>query len=128
MLVGVFDKMAKVKRQQQNMPPQPPEPYDDFGEVEEQPSPPQTLEEIMRRMMQTVETPKKEEALFANKEAQSLDFFSNTPYYQPVVSQITDPTEKAAPSGTEKETSEYQEFEFDIRQAVISSEILNRKY
>ena len=115
--------MAKAKRQQQDLPPQSPDPNDDFEDVEEQPSPPQTIEEIMRRMMQTIETSKKEEAVLSQKEAQIIP--DNRPYYQPIVSEIPCQTENTAPTETE---TEIEASKFDIRQAVIASEILNRKY
>ena len=116
--------MAKAKRQQ-NMPPRPPQPYDDFEDVEGQPSSgPQTLEEIMRRMMHPMDT----------EEAQSSEIIPDTPYYhyQPVVNPKIDQAEKEAFSLDRMEdgikTSDYGNFEFDIRQAVIANEILNRKY
>ena len=134
MLLGGLEKVMKAKRQQ-NMPPRPPQPYDDFGDVESSPgqTPPQTLEEIMRRMMQTTETSGQEKSFYP-EEAQSLEVIPDTPYfhYQPVVNPIIDQAEKeafalgAVDDGIKE--SENRKFEFDIRQAVIANEILNRKY
>jgi len=136
MLLGGLDKVMKVKRQQ-NVPPQPPQPYDDFEDVE-QPSleqtPPQTLEEIMRRMMQTTEPKNQTEKSFFPKEVQPTKVIPDAPYsnYQPVLSPIIEQAEKEAFAIDSLDegikTSEYRDFEFDFRQAVISSEILNRKY
>ena len=131
MILGGLEKVMKAKRQQ-NMPPPPPQPYDDFGDTEEQSSPeqtpPKTLEEIMRRMMQTVETQGQKKQSF--EETQSLEDNPETPYfrYQPIVSKIENRPEKQLIIEEEKEISKFQEYEFDIRQAVIASEILNRKY
>ena len=133
-IAGIFEKSAKAKRQQQAQIPAPPHPDDDFEDVEHHPSesPPQSLEEIMRRMMQTVEAPQPEEAVSYTEEAQSLEVIPETPYYhyQPVVNQITNPSEMFSPSPVEEqiETDKLPEYEFDIRQAIIASEILNRKY
>jgi hypothetical protein len=128
MFAGVLEKMLKAKKQQTP----PPQPQDDFEDVDEQPaeSQPQTLEDIMRRMMQTHETPPREEASYP-EEAQSLEVIPDTPYYhyQPI---FTEPSEIEAYSPDlieeEKATTELSEYQFDIRQAVIASEILNRKY
>ena len=137
MLLGGLEKVMKAKRQQ-NMPPRPPKPYDDFEDVEDPSSqrqaPPQTLEEMMRRMMQTVETQGRTEEPFYPEEAQSLEVIPDTPYfhYQPVVNPIIDQAEKEAFAldtiEDGKKASESRNFEFDIRQAVIANEILNRKY
>ena len=134
MLLGGLEKVMKAKRQQ-NMPPRPPQPYDDFGDVESSPeqTPPQTLEEIMRRMMQTTETDGKEKSFYP-EEAQSLEVTPEIHYshYQPVVNPIIDQAEKEAFAlgaiEDEIKASENRKFEFDIRQAVIANEILNRKY
>ena len=133
MIAGVLEKLAKAKRQQQEV-PRPTEPYDDFEDVERPSAPPQTLEEMMRRMMQTIETQGKTEESFYPEKAQSLEVIPDTPYfhYQPVVCPITDQAEKEAFStdtmNEEIKTSDYLKYEFDIRQAVIASEILHRKY
>ena len=134
MLVGVFEKIAKAKRQQQNTSPRPSQPYDDFGDVE-QPAPPQTIEDVLRRMMQTAETHGQEEEFVGYpEEAQSLEVIPDTPrfQYQPLVCTVTDQAEKEAfssvPIEEEIKVSKKYEFQFDIRQAVIASEILNRKY
>ena len=138
MLAGVLEKMAKAKKQQQSRPPSSPQPYDDFEDVDGQPvpsqAPPQTLEELMRRMMQTSEARVEETFTDHPEEAQSLEIIPETPYfhYKPVVCPVTDQAEKEAfslaPSEEEIKASGYREYEFDIRQAVIASEILNRKY
>jgi len=146
-LAGLLEKVAKSKRQQQQAgTPPPPQPYDDFEDVEEQrQAPPNTLEEVMKRMLETVETHKQEEAAFYPEKAQSSEMDTeeaqSSEYipmscrrYQPVEVQMLQQSEKRAYSPIlieeEKvlpEIHEY-EYEFDIRQAVISSEILNRKY
>ena len=137
MLAGGLEKIVKAKRQQQNTPP--PQPYDDFDDVEEssqQQTPPQTLEEMVKRMLQTTETQEQAEVreAFYPEEVQSLEIIPETPdYYQPAVSQITNQSEKDTftPAHIDEENevmTELQEYGFDIRQAVIASEILNRKY
>ena len=117
------------------MPPPPPQPYDDFEDAEEQSSseqsPPKTLEEIMRRMMQTVETPAGQEIKsFYPEEVQSNEVIPETSFfnYQPIVVQKTDQSEYKAYIEEGNEVNTSHDFEFDIRQAVIASEILNRKY
>ena len=136
MLAGVFEKMAKAKRQAGT--PRPPQPYDDFGNVEEQPAseqtPPQTLEEMMRRMVETINTPKQEEAVFYPEKEQSLEVIptSGKHFYHPEEIRIREQSERIAfspaPIEEEKEASKTGGYEFDIRQAIIASEILNRKY
>ena len=131
MLAGALEKVVKAKRQQQNTPPPPP--YDDFEDVEEpssQQTPPQTLEEMLKRMMQTTETQEQVGEDVYSEEAQSLEIIPETPdYYQPIVTiQPEKDTFTLAPIDENNEAAEFQEYEFDIRQAVIASEILNRKY
>ena len=132
MLLGGLEKIVKAKRQAGT--PRPPQPYDDFEDVEEQPAseqtPPQTLEEMMRRMMQTVETQGQEEQSFYPEKTPPLEVSSKThfSYYQPIVNTITDQSENQNNIEEKKEISKSHEFVFDIRQAVIASEILNRKY
>ena len=133
MIIGVLDKFAKTKRQQQQKGiPHPPHPDDDFGDVEDQQ--PQTLEELMRRMMQTVEAPQPEEAVSTPEEAQSLEYIPSAGrhFYHPEEIRIREHSvkESVLPSPIEEqpEAIEIHEYEFDIRQAVIASEILNRKY
>jgi len=122
MLLGGLEKVMKAKKQQ-NMPP-PPQPHDDFEDVEKPSTEPQSLEDLMRRMMRSMDT----------EEATSLEDIPDTPHfhYQPLVFSTAGQAEKDtfATDATEEEikSSEYREFEFDIRQAVIASEILNRKY
>ena len=136
MLIGVWDKLAKAKRQQQTRMPHPPHPEDDFGDVEDHPSqaPPQTIEEMMRRMMQTIETPQQEEMVVYPEEAQSLEMIpsSGRYFYHPEEIYIREQSEIEAflppPMEEQTEASSLYEYEFDFRQAVISSEILNRKY
>ena len=131
MLFGVLEKAAKAKRQQQQ-PPRRPQPYDDFGDVE-QPPPPRTIEDVLRRMMQT-ETPEREEVVSYPEEAKSLEVIPTAGryFYQPEEIQTREPSGikafSPAPMEMIKEADEHHEFEFDIRQAVIASEILNRKY
>ena len=133
-LAGFLEKMAKAKRQQAGRPAPPHSDDEDFEDVEHHPSeaPPQSLEEIMRRMMQTVEAPQPEEVVSYSEEAQSLEIIPDTPYfhYQPVVNPMTKPSEIFSPSLVEEqiEAGKSPEYEFDIRQAVIASEILNKKY
>ena len=135
MIFGIIEKAAKAKRQQQNMPPRPPQPYDDFEEVEQQPSaPPQTLEEVLRRMMQTPETQKQKEEYADNQEkAQSLEVIpaAGRYFYHPEEIKIREQSEIEAFSLVPMEMireKDQHEYQFDIRQAVIASEILNRKY
>jgi len=141
MFAGVFEKILKAKKQQQAPPPS--QSYDDFEDVEAQTSttqaPPQTLEEMMRRMMQTVETPTQmeEKVVFQPQPAQSLEELPSAGRYFHHPEEV----KKREQSGRiaykpitvvleeEKiETAHIPEFHFDIRQAIIASEILNRKY
>ena len=117
MIVGLFEKVAKAKRPPA---PLPPHPYDDFEAVDDhqQQQQPQTLEDLMRRMMQTqtVEAPKKE----------NVSKMPVKDYYQPIKIENLD---KQFPEITIPDDVETGlDFEFDIRQAIISNEILNRKY
>ena len=131
MLFGVLEKAAKAKRQQQQQPRRPLP--DDFGDVE-QSSPPQTIEDVLRRMMQPTETPEREKVVSCPEEAQPLEVIPTAGryFYRPEEPQIREPSgiKAFSPSPAEmiKETDEQYEFEFDIRQAVIASEILNRRY
>ena len=123
MLLGSLEKIMKSKRQQNNPPPTPPpHSYDEFEDVDSEHVPaPQTIEEMMKRMMQTMETQQYEEA-----NSYQGDFGK---YYQPIempVMELPEITESL--SDDEEETSVFQPIEFDLRQAVIASEILNRKY
>ena len=144
-LAGLLEKVAKSKRQQQQArTPRPPQPYDDFGDVEEQPSsPPNTLEEMMKRMLEPVETPKQDAAIYPEKarfsemdteEAQSSEYIpmSGRHFHHPEEVQTRKHYgyEPISPVLIEEEAepSVFQEYEFDIRQAVIASEILNKKY
>ena len=140
MLVGLLEKVKKAKRQQPT-PSTPPQSYDDFEDVEKGEAPPKTIEELMQRMMETIETqeeayPEKAESLeIIPNEAESLELIPDTPYYhynQPKLDRVLEQSEKYAfaPVLPETETGANVslDFEFDIRQAVIVSEILNRKY
>jgi len=137
MIAGVFEKIAKAKRQQQ---PPPPPSYDDFEDVDTRtaPPPPQTIEELMKRMMQTVET-SKQESVYQTLEGESLEGESlegesleNTPamsffHYTPIATDEQSEKESLLLEPVEAE-NDASEFVFNIRQAVIASEILNRKY
>ncbi len=146
MLAGGLEKYVKAKRQQQNQTPLPPQqhgqPHDDFDEEEDEPNrrhaPPQTLEEMVKRMLQTVE-PQEEEKDIAvyPEEAQSLETIVSERepvknYYQPVnYSDVLSISEKEAFTPAvqdEEKIPVFNEYEFDIRNAIIASEILNRKY
>jgi len=140
MFAGVFEKILKAKRQKQAPPP--PQPYDDFEDVERHPSPtqapPQTLDEIMRRMMQTIEAPEQvEEKLVIQSQAQSLEELpsSGRYFHHPEEVKKREQSGRIAykpisvlPVEEKNETIDVPEFHFDIRQAIIASEILNRKY
>jgi hypothetical protein len=129
MLVSVLDKFKKAKRQQQ--PPTSTHPDDEFEAVE-QTSPPKTFEEIMKQMMQTVETPEPDATVSYPEQAQSLEVIptAGRHYYHPEEIRIREQSEKTAfsPPPMEEVKEELPEYEFDIRQAIIASEILNRKY
>jgi len=146
-LSGLLEKVAKSKRQQQQAAtPRPPQPYDDFGNVEEQtPSPkqapPKSLEEVMRRMLESVETPEQKEVSFPEaqelitKEVQSLEYIptSGRHFHHPEEVQIRgrfgyEPISPVLIEEEKDEAVEFFEYDFDIRQAVIASEILNRRY
>jgi hypothetical protein len=143
MLAGGLEKYVKAKRQQQqDRTPRPPQSRDEYVDEEEERSaprqaPPQTLEEMLKRMLQPADTREREDTY--PEEAQSLEVIQETParkdYYQPVVSQVSmvmNQSEKeafAVPTlEEEKGTPGLNEYEFDLRQAIISNEILNRKY
>jgi len=135
MFAGVIEKVMKAKRQQQAGVP-PPQPHDDFEDVDEQasPSPPPTLEEVMRRMMQTIETPQQKEVKtvvhhpMGEHSQEDIPAFGRH-FYHPDASKNKEQSFRIAPVEEEKiETSDLNEYYFDIRQAVIASEILNRKY
>jgi len=141
MLLGGLEKVMKAKRQQ-NMPPPPPQPYDEFEDLEEQPdqgqAPPQSIEEMMRRMMQTIEAPDQEEEKVINQPqtAQSLEELPSAGRYFHHPEEIKKREQygrvtyqSVIPPIEEKiEITDVPEYYFDIRQAVIASEILNRKY
>ncbi|MDR1171352.1 MAG: hypothetical protein LBL24_02745 [Bacteroidales bacterium] len=139
MLAGGLEKYVKAKRQQQqDRAPRPPQSYDEDEEERPVPrqAPPQTLDEMLKRMLQPAEIREEYEDKVYPEEAQSLEVIPETSvrknYYQPVVNQMMDQSEKevfAIPvSEGETDTSGLQGYELDIRQAIIASEILNRKY
>jgi hypothetical protein len=135
MFAGVLEKMLKAKKQQQTGTPKP-QPSDDFEDVESQPSarqePPQTIEEMMRRMMQTIEPPQPEEVkavVHPMGEHSSEDIPAVGKYfYHPQEIKKREQSVREKSVEEKPETTDFQEFHFDIRQAVIASEILNRKY
>jgi len=136
-LAGLLEKVAKSKRQQKEAGiPRPPQP-DDFEDVEQRQEPPKTLEEMMRRMLEPVETPKQDEAVFSRsskmdtEEAQPSEYIpaSGRHFYHQEEVRTREQSGKISFSPIlVEEDKELSEFEFDIRQAVIASEILNRKY
>ena len=145
-IAGIMEKAAKNKRQQQQAnAPRPPQPHDDFEDVEGQATseqaPPQTIEEMMRRLLEPepIETPVQKPVELQPLEVipekvQSSEYIPTfgRHYYHPEEEKIREQSTKGASSHlfTEEENDihEYHEFEFNIRQAVIASEILNRKY
>jgi len=132
-LVGLFDKISKTKRQQQeSKTPIPPQPHDDFEDVEEQ-TPPQSLEDVMRRMFQTMED--EPETVSYDKMKSKVVVPEELPLhltnkYQPVCDTFGTSEKTPFPQEEIEEAGIFQgiDFEFDARQAVIASEILNRKY
>ena len=130
MLLGVVEKIMKAKRQQ-NAPPHPPHPYDDFEDVEgKQQTPPKTLEDMMKRMLQTVETSEQEKTASIPEEVQSLEYIpiSGRHFHHPEEIKLREQSVNTAVILEEEETGVFDEYVFDIRQAVIASEILNKKY
>jgi len=128
MIIGAIDKAKKAKRQQQANVPRTPQSYDDFEDVDgeqRQTPPPKTMEELMKRMLQTME--KQEPETVYSKPEPSFDISQRNTYYQPIV---TDNIQPFTPVAAEEETVNdiNHKFEFDIRQAIIANEILNRKY
>ena len=133
MFAGVIEKVMKAKRQQQAGVP-PPQPHDDFEDVDDPAllSPPPTLEEVMRRMMQTIEAPQQKEvkAVVHPMGEHSMEDIpaAGRHFYQSEASKKMDQSIRIAPVEEKIETPDLNEYYFDIRQAVIASEILNRKY
>jgi hypothetical protein len=119
--------MQKAKRQQQQAnTPRVPRSNDDFEDSEEErrpTTPAQTMEDLMRRMLQTVETPKPEpvEDVFPINTYQQAASRNNI-LYTPIA------VEEETVEDDNHETEAEFDFKFDIRQAVIANEILNRKY
>ena len=134
-LAGLLEKVAKSKRQKQQS--QTPQPHDDLENVEEQPTQrqtsPQSLEEMMKRMLESIETPEQDEVAYYSEAAKPLEAapaearFGRFSHHQEEA-RIRDQSQIKATIEEEKITSEFNEFVFDARQAVIASEILNRKY
>jgi hypothetical protein len=135
MVSGVLEKYIKNKKKEedQSLPPQPARPYyqdevedDDISEEERHTPQPQTFEEMVKRMLQPNEYQRPTvDAVTYPVEAQSLetisgeteeDFFRKN---QETVSSVK--IEK-------QEDAAFSDAEFDLRQAVIYSEILRRKY
>ncbi|MDR2038771.1 MAG: hypothetical protein LBQ60_12685 [Bacteroidales bacterium] len=110
---------------------------DDFEEVGQESSSPQHLEEVLKRMFQEVEPQAKEYIPYFEEEAQSLEIIpeGKTDNYlennQINISEeekmIYSPVSEEV-SVSESDASSHEEFDFDIRKAIIASEILNRKY
>jgi hypothetical protein len=128
MIIGIVDKMQKAKRQQQSNTPRIPQPDNDFEDIDGQQQPSQTVEEFVRRMMQTVET---QEAKTPYREPEPSPEVFQRNYYQPIVctNNIQSEEELFTPAGEEETvTGGNYDFAFDVRQAVIANEILNRKY
>ena len=136
MIAGIFEKMSKAKRQQQENTPRSPQPYDDFENVDdEQPATrqaqqPQTLEDMMRRVLQTMEASNNEEKVSSsyNEHVSKVVPTTVRTAYQPLVIPSSEQAEIDAFSDKEKETGIFNDFEFDIRKAIIANEILNKKY
>ena len=124
MLLGSLEKIFKSKKQQNNPPPTPPpHPYDDFEDVDSEHVPaPQSIEEMMERMLQTMETQEKEQEFLNPYQEYAQKYINNddVQLYEPIIMEST--------IKEDEPTNVFPAFEFDIRQAVIASEILNRKY
>ncbi len=154
MVAGGLEKYIKAKKQQQsrpisesqNRPDAENDPFED-EDFEEEHNRPQTLEEVVKRMLQTTE--KRENTKETDDypvEAQSLETLSEeiTKGYEPVKYEPIKyesvkyepikmtPEEKTLYSIESEETKVkvpfLDEYEFDLRKAVISQEILQRKY
>ena len=128
MLLGSLEKIMKAKRQKNNPPPTTPHPYDDdFEDVDnvdnEQIPAPQSIEEMMKRMLQTMETREVEQEV-VNPYQEYAEKYLN----RPEETYLELPVIKETSTDKEETTNVFPTFEFDIRQAVIASEILNRKY
>jgi len=142
-LASVLEKMTKSKRKKQEEAakkiPQP-QHYDEFEEADAQPVPaqPQSIEDMMRRMFETIEPAEETEALptfggftpgMMTEEARSSEYIPQEGRFfycpieisqeQSVIDELIEEEEIAAAG---------PKFQFDIRQAVIASEILNRRY
>jgi len=137
-LAGLLEKVTKSKRQQQQAgTTRPPQSYNDFEDVEQPSQRPNTLEEMMKRMMETVETPRHEEAVFSRSSEMDTEEAKSSEYI-PISGRSFNHLEEVktrqqfgeitfSPVLMEEEI-ELSAFEFDIRKAVIANEILNRKY
>ena len=121
-LLGGLEKIFRGKRQPQ---PPPPQPHDDFEDVDEhssQEETPQTIEDMMRRMMETIEGTQEEAISF-----EKIPETHTRIQYQPISETFDIPFIQNQIIEDKQKTNEVQ-FDFDLRQAVIASEILNRKY
>jgi len=135
MILGGLEKVLKSKRQQNVPPPPPPAPYDDFDDVDEQQERPKTLEEMMQQMMQTFdETPEPEPAPVPVYTAPVYipEDVPKKVEYQPICDTWGSVGKKQFPQDSileeKEEIFDSQGFDFDIRNAIIASEILNRRY
>lgn len=136
MVSGGLEKYIKNKKKQdsQPLPPQPARPYyreevgdDDISEEEEDTPQPQTFEEMVKRMLQPDEyqRPTVEAVTSYPVESQSLEIISG----ETEEDFFKKNQEMASSVKIEKqEEAIFSDAEFDLRQAVIYSEILRRKY
>jgi len=77
---------------------------------------------MMKRMLQTMETQEQEVVVNPYQE------YAEKYMYTPIDMQIYEQPEIKTPIEEDETTNVFPAFEFDVRQAVIASEILNRKY
>ncbi len=140
MVAGGLEKYVKAKKQQQNqnIPPQPSHDYDEYEEgesAEREPTRPQSLEDMVRRMLQTTEDQDEITETTVYDEAQSLETIPVEPVrrsYQPITDNFSKEEEIIYSINTTKEDIKSilseERYDFDLRKAVIASEILQRKY
>lgn len=144
MIAGGVEKYVKSKKEQQqrqqssstNMEQQ----QEEYGENRDfsgdRRVPPQTLEEMVKRMLQSEEYQERTPDVDIDAdEAQSLEEIPEKPLeryqYQPLVITASTPEEEALyamEDVEQKDNTSYDAYDFDLRQAVIASEILQRKY
>lgn len=134
---GSIEKLIKNRKQQQNRIPEPQD--SEFGESdafpEPEPAQPRTLEDLVKTILQQPKEPEETENIYP-VEAQSLEEIPVEPEYYHTnqdkeVIDAFDAGKLYSLSDNElddKDKSSQEEYEFDIRKAVIASEILNRKY